>query len=416
MDDVGVLNKRLEGLYGAARVVRDEGTGDRSLRATRAHKPGDVVLLEPTLACGGHAYVTQTAEDKSAYIPRCRMGLAVTLQDDEDVVAMLAGNTLEPATTRPLSVETDGALAVCMLRRADPRLVSTYLGLGDCEFSVVVNGCQQPHILPVAAMMNHCCTARIRGDRGPLVGANCIVQSVIAADGRLFLLVVALTDIAAGEELTHNYTLAWKRDHDMVCVCQHCADPERFAAIDDDTLFCEPILKALLPSADIARVVHPLVPRFRARAPRDIGARRLCHELSVCARGALRAMPALSLADAMRFYDCLDEAKAMVTASRAEAAEAAVAAQDRLDDGLAKLHDMLTPEAIGKLRAMAGGSSEVDELLKIMKQAGYRVEGGCERCGLHARSRCPRCDTPYCSKECQTADWQAGHKARCVHK
>ena len=36
----------------------------------------------------------------------------------------------------------------------------------------------------------------------------------------------------------------------------------------------------------------------------------------------------------------------------------------------------------------------------------------CARCGAAAASACIRCEEPYCSKECQTADWPE-HKKAC---
>ena len=39
--------------------------------------------------------------------------------------------------------------------------------------------------------------------------------------------------------------------------------------------------------------------------------------------------------------------------------------------------------------------------------------GSCTVCGELAPKRCPRCDAPYCSRECQQADWKA-HKKVCA--
>ncbi|CAK4659075.1 hypothetical protein LEN26_012908 [Aphanomyces euteiches] len=66
-------------------------------------------------------------------------------------------------------------------------------------------------------------------------------------------------------------------------------------------------------------------------------------------------------------------------------------------------------------------SAEPSETWKDMKTLGFADhilgKAGCYTCGSAAKTACARClCVRYCSKECQTEDWKAGHKRACKPK
>ncbi|ETW07927.1 hypothetical protein H310_02330 [Aphanomyces invadans] len=66
-------------------------------------------------------------------------------------------------------------------------------------------------------------------------------------------------------------------------------------------------------------------------------------------------------------------------------------------------------------------SAEPSETWKDLRKLGFiqhvTGKGGCYACGADAKTACARClCVRYCSKECQTEDWKAGHKRACKPK
>ncbi|KAF0697374.1 Aste57867_11926 [Aphanomyces stellatus] len=66
-------------------------------------------------------------------------------------------------------------------------------------------------------------------------------------------------------------------------------------------------------------------------------------------------------------------------------------------------------------------SAEPSETWKDMRKLGFvshlTGKGGCYACGKESKTACARClCVRYCSKECQTDDWKAGHKRACKPK
>ncbi|KDO33940.1 hypothetical protein SPRG_01819 [Saprolegnia parasitica CBS 223.65] len=65
-------------------------------------------------------------------------------------------------------------------------------------------------------------------------------------------------------------------------------------------------------------------------------------------------------------------------------------------------------------------SAEPSETWKDLRKLGFmkHITGHeCYACGKTATTSCARCiSVRYCSKECQTEDWKAGHKRACKPK
>jgi len=49
----------------------------------------------------------------------------------------------------------------------------------------------------------------------------------------------------------------------------------------------------------------------------------------------------------------------------------------------------------------------------VIDMSSIPTAGTCAKCGLHGTKKCTVCDTIYCSKECQRADW-SHHKTVCA--
>ncbi|ORY56794.1 hypothetical protein BCR35DRAFT_326931 [Leucosporidium creatinivorum] len=68
------------------------------------------------------------------------------------------------------------------------------------------------------------------------------------------------------------------------------------------------------------------------------------------------------------------------------------------------------PESIKVLKTSLHALTTLNKEMRVPSP-----EMKCSKCGkADSKNRCAKCQTLYCSKECQSADWTAGHKRRCL--
>lgn len=205
--------------------------------------------------------------------------------------------------------------------------------------------------------------------------------------------VVALRDVAAGEELTFAYGCyeteeplpAYLRrelllqEHGFLCACEACE-----ADMDTDGVGSRPELVEL-EVADITALVGggiPAPPPGWTRISVLSAEAGLEHEVIVDVKLDGSAPPVV---------------------------------RRTLTGELLPMTDSIR-RAVSKIRTPGDGTLDLSRLAKPSLAVKNVVNPQrCAVCGEPGLSRCSRCGrAPYCSKACQKSDWEAGHKTACA--